>query len=123
MNAQKRWKHYYRQIVEGMIVPDYIPDQRDDMRAIRREAALERRIASLERENAAHTMRVNGVIRIINDGAEQWEHVFDEETESCKYCGYEWPCQYETMRRALVGLDDANMILREVPHDKIEVTA
>lgn len=61
MSAQTRWKHYYRQIIEGLIVPKYIPVQRDDMRDIRREAALERKLEAAERTIEAQKRRIESL--------------------------------------------------------------
>lgn len=127
--AQKRWKKAYRRFVAAPFKPMWQPEldevitTSELMQRYRREAALERKLEAAQRTIEAHTMRVNGVIRIINDGADEWQHVFDDETESCKFCGYDWPCQYETMRRGLLGLEDENMVTCNVPHDKIEIAA
>lgn len=75
MSAQKVWKHFYRQIIDGMIVPEYIPDQRNDMLRCRREAALERK---LEAANRRITELQNQVWRLEaqehnRDDGNEWE--------------------------------------------------
>jgi hypothetical protein len=122
MNAREEWKQAYR---SGELLT-YTHDERHEIKIwgwidVLHRASLERKIERLERENKAHVMRINGVIRMFNDGADTWQHMQSEEDGQCLHCGYPWPCEYETIRNALIGSDDDAMLEMEVTQDKIEV--
>jgi hypothetical protein len=124
MSAQEKWKNTYRHWIDGWYLPEYDAEIRSELRHYRREAALERQLAAAQREIKRHIMRINGVIRYINDGEENWKHVENIETEEpveCEHCRDEWPCQYDIIMRALLGLDDDDIVQCGVPSDRIEI--
>lgn len=52
MNAQEKWKYQYSMFKSFRALSSEFDWNRDEMSELRREAALERRISALERENA-----------------------------------------------------------------------
>lgn len=71
MNAQEKWKYFYRK----WLTENDADDWREDMQSERREAALERRIAALERENEVLNEIMRAAINLgFNYGGEDGAH-------------------------------------------------